>query len=301
MTATASAHPRARHRLEVSTLPPAAVFAGGLLLWLALGAARIWATDPLVVAVWATLGAFLVPVTFVLVMARRAPASIGTGALLRALVYGGITAAAVAGSAGALLELVTGGASLAPAALVGGAVLEEGAKLALVLVLARRFSPTVGTGLLLGGAVGAGYAAVGALGALLEARLALGSVALPPAAGSPIVLESGVALQHALLTPLGHPLWSALLAAVVLPVIASRGPWARVVLAGTGVVAAHAVATGGVTATAGLLGTGPVAVLAQVLVGAALAVPAVLAWRTVRLPAARESGARRAERVTADW
>ncbi|HEY8589168.1 MAG TPA: hypothetical protein VIL55_06430 [Naasia sp.] len=292
MTVTASAHPRARHRLlEASALPPAAVLAGGVLLWLALGAARSFADDPLVIAVWATLGAFVVPLTLVLAMARRSASGPGTAALLRTLIYGGIASAAVAGSAGALLIAATGGATLSPTLVLGSAVLEEGTKLALVLLLARRFSPTAGTGLLLGGAVGAGYAAFDALGRILEAHVALNSALLPAAAGAPILLESGVAIQHALLAPLGHPLWSALLAAVALPALSARGGWGRIAVAGIGVVAAHAIFTSGVAAAAGLLGSGPAAVLTQVAVGAALALPALLAWRTVRAGAAQAGGA----------
>lgn len=291
MSVTASAHPRARHRLpEVSSLPPSTVLAGGLLLWVALGAARGWADDSLVVAVWATLGAFLVPLALVLTMGRRS-ASIGTAPLLRALVYGGIAAAAVAGSASALIGALTGGAPLAPAALLGGAVVEEGAKLALVLILARRFAPTTGTGLLLGGAVGAGFAAFDALGALFEAHVALSSAYLPAAVGAPILLESSVALQHAVLAPLGHPLWSALLAAAVVPVVAARGPWRRLLLPAAGVVAAHALFTGGVAAAGGLLGGGPVAVLTQLAVGAVLAAPVALVWRHVLRRSAAEAGA----------
>jgi RsiW-degrading membrane proteinase PrsW (M82 family) len=262
--------PRSRRPLAAPLLLSA------VALWLYLGFASTWSTGAAVPIAWALLGAYLVPTALVVELGRR-DAGLSTVVLLRTLLVGSLLAAVSTATLGDGAPRLLGSALPGwTTGLLLPAIAEAAAVVLLVRVLGRRMHLGVRSALFLGGALGAGYAAFESLGAILHALSALRGVPLPAAAPPSALLEGAVTVQQALLLPLGHPVWGALLGAAV--VVTGRRA-----LAGTlaVVLASQLVVAGAFAVTGGLLGTGPAALVVQTALTAAVAWPALLALRTV--------------------
>jgi hypothetical protein len=268
-----------RHR--VAGAPPsrrsltAPVLLAAVALWLYLGFASTWSTGAAVPIAWALLGAYLLPTALVVEFTRRRP-GVPAVILLRTLLLGSLLAAVTTATLGEGLPRLLGpGLPGWAGGLLLPAVAETVAVALVVRAVARRMGSEVRSGLFLGGALGAGYAAFGSLGAILQVLSALSGVPLPSAAPPSVLLEGAVTLQQAFLAPLGHPVWGALVGVAVL---SSRAALAR---AAAVVLASHLVVAAAFTVSGGLLGTSPAALVLQTAVTAAVAWPAVLAWRVV--------------------
>jgi hypothetical protein len=142
-----------------------------------------------------------------------------------------------------------------------------------VLVVGRRTLPTPRGGLFLGGAIGAGYAAFAALTAVLRAIDAFAGTSLPAGTPAPALVESMVTVQQALLAPVTHPVWGALIGAAV---FAGRP---SAIAAAVGTALAHLAVDVTAAVSSGLLGTSAAAFVVQLLACGAVAAPAALVWR----------------------
>jgi len=151
------------------------------------------------------LGSFLVPVTAVLWYLDHYDSEVAAGRVVfNAFLVGGVLGVLAA----SLLEgWVAGGGIVA---FLGVGLIEEGAKLlALVLVARRLPKVAVRDGVVLGAAVGFGFAALESSGYALTALFANASGHL-----SLIALVETEVLR-AVLAPLGHGLWTAILGGVL--------------------------------------------------------------------------------------
>lgn len=223
-TAQASvAHPQRHHGWWWRTL------IGGLALWIATVAVTIATGNTNLVPTVILLGSFLVPFVVALFAADRVT---GTATVLRLLM-----AFAVGGVCGVL------GASLLEADLPSAVwvyllvgAIEEFVKGALVVVIGWTILPrTWAQGALLGATVGAGFAAFESAGYAFNAALT--------SQGIDIVALVQTELLRALLSPVGHVLWTAVLGAVIFDAAAGRRhlrlSW-RIPLAYLGVALLHA-------------------------------------------------------------
>ncbi len=149
------------------------------------------------------LGNFAVPISFVaFLVERRHRSPLPLSAALLTVFYGGVVGTFAAG----LLEpIVIGNLTLATFFEVG--VIEEFAKILGVLIIARHHRHTSEIdGIILGVAAGMGFAALESTGYAFTAFLA---------SNGSLSATVGVTLLRALLAPLGHGLWTAILAAVL--------------------------------------------------------------------------------------
>ncbi|BDZ44803.1 hypothetical protein GCM10025866_07120 [Naasia aerilata] len=243
------------------------------MLWLYLGFASLWSTGAVVPVAWALLGAYLVPTALVIELGRRRPGVSGV-VLLRTLLLGSLLAAVTTATLGDGVPRLLG--SLIPAWATGlllPAVIEIAAIALTVRALGRRMDLTARSGLFVGAALGAGYAAFAALGGILRAISALTGVPLPAAAPPTALLEGAVTIQQALLGPLGHPVWGALLGAAVMT---SRGALTRVIAV---VLASQLLVAAAFTISGGLVGTSGAALFLQTGLTALASWPAVLTLR----------------------
>jgi RsiW-degrading membrane proteinase PrsW (M82 family) len=200
----------------------------GLVLWGATVVVTTVTRNSNLVPTVILLGSFLVPFSVALFAADRGT---GTATAMRFLLAFGV--GGVCGVLGAsLLE------SGLPSAvwsylLVGG--IEEFVKGALVVVVGLTVRPkTWRQGALLGATVGAGFAAFESAGYAFNAALTAQGIDI----GSLVQTE----VLRALLSPVGHVLWTAILGAVLFDVAALRraGGWWRVLVAYAGVALLHA-------------------------------------------------------------
>lgn len=148
------------------------------------------------------LGSFLVPFAVVLFATERVSTTFPTAALMIAFFVGGILG--VLGASVLEAPLRAGG--------VGGFLLvgltEELVKAVLLVVMGRLLIPkTARQGALLGATIGAGFAAFESAGYAFNASLGRGGIDL---AG--LVQTEAI---RAVLTPLGHVLWTAVLGAAI--------------------------------------------------------------------------------------
>lgn len=179
------------------------IFLAGFVLWVAAAATCYLTNDPNLVPTVILLGSFLAPVTFAVWafqrMTRKGPQTVLTPGLLFSAFVG-------AGVVGLILATVLETLLLRGRPLLfypGVAVIEETVKLAAVWILARRLpSYTRGDGMVLGATVGFGFAAFESSGYAFSALLGETSLKLGP------LLETE--MVRALLTPVGHGLWTAL-------------------------------------------------------------------------------------------
>ncbi|UBU18910.1 PrsW family intramembrane metalloprotease [Nonomuraea gerenzanensis] len=179
------------------------IFLGGLALWVATVVVTFVTGNANLVPTIILVGSFLVPVTFVAFAFRHADAVITAQRIFAAFVYGGVLG--VLGASileSALLTHLSGWGYLAIGAI------EEGVKLAVLWLLARRLPCyTARDGMVLGAAVGFGFAAFESAGYAFNALFTSGGLSL-------LDLVETEALR-AVLAPVGHGLWTALLGGVL--------------------------------------------------------------------------------------
>ena len=149
------------------------------------------------------LGSFMVPATYVAFFYDRrhlSKLSLPTTAL--SFFYGGVLGVFAA----SLLEpLLISNLDFGSAFVVG--LIEEFAKILGILVIARRWRhDSMMDGVILGAAAGMGFAALESTGYAFTAFLA---------SGGSLSVTVGVTLLRGLLAPLGHGIWTAILAAVL--------------------------------------------------------------------------------------
>lgn len=256
----------------------------GIALWLALGlVVVVGLQDRIVLAGWSFLGAFLVPSALVYAMAGRLRPSdsITPSDLARFMLLGGFLAFCIGGTVDATIGHFAPGPNPSTPSMVSFAlsgVVEEFAKLVIVLVLARRTVKTVRNGLFLGGAVGAGFAAFETLGYVIEIPIKMGAVA----DGGFVKWDAFVAFDRALTSPLGHPLWAALLAAAVFAAASRHGGRYRitfgVVGAYLGVAVLHGLNDVALTLGTSMISNTLLQVVVSWMIVIVIAVPGVLVW-----------------------
>jgi RsiW-degrading membrane proteinase PrsW (M82 family) len=179
------------------------ILLGGLALWVATVVVTFVTGNVNLVPTIILVGSFLVPVTFVAFAFRRADAVITTQRIFSAFVYGGVLG--VLGASILESALLTNMSSWGYLAI--GAI-EEGVKLAALWLLARRLPfYTPRDGMVLGAAVGFGFAAFESAGYAFNALFTSSGLSL-------LNLVETEALR-AVLAPVGHGLWTALLGGVL--------------------------------------------------------------------------------------
>jgi len=193
--AVGAAHPHHRHGWWWKTLLV------GFVLWVVTIIVTISTLNTNLVPTIILLGSFLVPFTVVLFVIERVTGSVSTMQLIVAFFVGGIL--------GVL------GASLLEADLQSGAAVyvvvgfvEEFVKGVLLVVVGWRVRPKTATqGALLGATVGAGFAAFESAGYAFNAAITSRGIDLPSLLQTEVV--------RAILSPVGHVLWTAILGAVL--------------------------------------------------------------------------------------
>ncbi|WP_206184722.1 PrsW family intramembrane metalloprotease [Thermoactinospora rubra] len=175
------------------------ILLGGSALWMASVVVTFATRNANLVPTIILAGSFLVPVTFVAYAFRRADPVVTGQRVFAAFVYGG--AVGVLGASvleSVLLAHASGWAYLQ----VG--LIEEAVKLAVLWLMARRLPAyTARDGMVLGAAVGFGFAAFESAGYAFNALFTSSGLSL-------LNLVETEALR-AVLAPLGHGLWTALL------------------------------------------------------------------------------------------
>jgi RsiW-degrading membrane proteinase PrsW (M82 family) len=207
------AHPHHRHGWWWKTLVV------GFVLWVVTIVVTISTSNTNLVPTIILLGSFLVPFTVVLFVIERVTGSVSTMQLIVAFFVGGIL--------GVL------GASLLEADLQSGAAVyvvvgfvEEFVKGVLLVVVGWRVRPkTARQGALLGATVGAGFAAFESAGYAFNAAITSRGIDLASLLQTEVV--------RAILSPVGHVLWTAILGAVLFGASHGRArfrwSWATVV------------------------------------------------------------------------
>ena len=190
-----SVHPHHRHGWWWKTL------LAGFLLWVVTIVVTVLTSNTNLVPTIILLGSFLVPFTVVLFVIERVTGTVSTMQLVTAFFVGGIL--------GVL------GASLLEADLHQGAFLfivvgfvEEFVKAVLLLVVGWRVRPkTARQGALLGATIGAGFAAFESAGYAFNAAITQRGIDLYSLLQTEVV--------RAVLSPVGHVLWTAIIGAVL--------------------------------------------------------------------------------------
>ncbi|MBM7802860.1 RsiW-degrading membrane proteinase PrsW (M82 family) [Curtobacterium luteum] len=191
----AAVHPHHRHGWWWKTL------LSGFLLWVVTIVVTVVTQNTNLVPTIILLGSFLVPFTVVLFVIERVTGTISTMQLVTAFFVGGILG--VLGAS--LLE-----ANLRQDALLYIAVgfVEEFVKGVLLVVVAWRVRPkSARQGALLGATVGAGFAAFESAGYAFNAAITSRGIDLVSLLQTEVV--------RAILSPVGHVLWTAILGAVL--------------------------------------------------------------------------------------
>ena len=174
---------------------------GGVALWLVTIVVTIVTSNVNLVPTLILLGSFLVPFSVVLFAAERISGSFSVTQLMVAFFVGGVL-----GVLGASLLEADLQQSVWTLLIVG--FVEELVKGVLLVLVGRSLVPkTARQGALLGAVVGAGFAAFESAGYAFRAVLAPGGLDL----ASLLQTEA----LRAVLTPLGHVLWTAVLGAAI--------------------------------------------------------------------------------------
>jgi RsiW-degrading membrane proteinase PrsW (M82 family) len=179
------------------------VLGAGLLLWLASVALLVTTGAITLVPTVILLGSFLVPVTAVTFFFEHDPGpTLHLRTVVEAFLIGGLL-----GVFGAVaLEAVLVGPG--PFQYLGVGLIEEGAKLAALVLIARRLPAyTTRDGIVLGAAVGFGFGALESSGYAFAALLAQNGLSLPD------LLQTEV--LRGLLAPVGHGLWTGILGGIL--------------------------------------------------------------------------------------
>ncbi|WP_144760047.1 PrsW family intramembrane metalloprotease [Curtobacterium sp. 9128] len=205
MSATADLpvdHPHHRHGWWWKTLLV------GFVLWAVTIVVTVATSNTNLVPTIILLGSFLVPFTVVLFVIERVTGTVSTMQLVTAFFVGGILG--VLGAS--LLE-----SNLRQGALVylGVGLAEEFVKGVLLLVVGWRVRPkTARQGALLGATVGAGFAAFESAGYAFNAAITTRGIDLVSLLQTEVI--------RAILSPVGHVLWTAILGAVLFGVAHGR-------------------------------------------------------------------------------
>lgn len=187
------------------------IFVVGLVMWLATVLVTFVTENSNLIPTIILLGSFLVPITFVAYALGRADEVINAQRIFGAFIYGGLLG--VLGAS--VLESVFLRQS-SVLAYVGVGLIEEGVKLAVLWLLARRLPRyTLRDGMVLGAAVGLGFAAFESAGYAFNALFTRTGLSLLD------LLETEV--LRSILTPVGHGLWTAILGGVLFAAAARYG------------------------------------------------------------------------------
>lgn len=173
----------------------------GLALWVATVAVTVATLNSNLIPTLILLGSFLVPFCVMLFVMERIAGNISTLQVIIAFFIGGICG--VLGAS--LLE-----ADLAPslASYLGVGFIEEFVKALLLVIIGWRVMPkTASQGALLGATVGAGFAAFESAGYAFNAAIT--------AQGIGLVMLLQTEVLRAILAPVGHVLWTAILGAAI--------------------------------------------------------------------------------------
>ncbi|GAA4380967.1 PrsW family glutamic-type intramembrane protease [Paeniglutamicibacter cryotolerans] len=193
------------------------------------------------------LGSFLVPFCVVMFVLERVSGNLSTIQVIRAFVIGGIC-----GVLGA--SLLESDLKSSVFTYVGVGFIEEFVKGAILLVVGWRILPkTAGQGALLGAAVGAGFAAFESAGYAFNSVIT--------AQGLDLVTMLQTEALRAILTPVGHVLWTAILGAALFGAARGRKHYRfafSIIGAYVGVALLHGLwdSLGGLTTLLALLITG---------------------------------------------
>jgi RsiW-degrading membrane proteinase PrsW (M82 family) len=178
------------------------VLLSGALLWIVTIVVTIATRNTNLVPTLILLGSFLVPFSVVLFAAERISSTFPTSSLMIAFFVGGVLG--VLGASLLEAPLTTGG--IGGFLLVG--LIEELVKAVLLVITGRHLVPkTARQGALLGATVGAGFAAFESAGYAFNAAITTQGLSLVA------LLQTEV--LRAVLTPLGHVLWTAVFGAAI--------------------------------------------------------------------------------------
>ncbi|WP_426515552.1 PrsW family intramembrane metalloprotease [Diaminobutyricibacter sp. McL0618] len=173
----------------------------GLALWIVTIVVTVTTQNSNLVPTLILLGSFLVPFCVVLFVIERVTGSVSTLQLILAFFVGGIL-----GVLGASLLEARLPQTFAVYGLVG--LIEEFVKGVLLVIVGWRVVPkTAKQGALLGATIGAGFAAFESAGYAFNAAITAQGIDLTS------LLETEVV--RAILAPVGHVLWTAILGAVI--------------------------------------------------------------------------------------
>jgi RsiW-degrading membrane proteinase PrsW (M82 family) len=297
-------HPHHRHGWWWKTL------IAGLVLWAITIVVTSVTLNTNLIPTLILLGSFLVPFCVVLFVVERLVGNVSTLQVVLAFFVGGM-----GGVLGASLLEANLHANLWTYVVVG--LIEEFVKAAILIIVGWRVVPkTPAQGALLGATVGAGFAAFESAGYAFNAAIT--------AQGIDLVSLLQTEVIRAILTPVGHVLWTAIIGAVLFGVAGGRERfrWSFLILAAyVGVAILHALwdSMGGISSFLALIFTGnalqelqygfllprtaqAASNLATVLYIVGLAVASVLGvlalWIALGRPTGRSSGARRAAEAT---
>ena len=181
----------------------AMIFAGALALFAITVASEDLASNPALLPELISIGAFVVPVSFVALVRDLVP---GPGVPVRALVTCFVAGGVIGTAAASLIEYdALRDFGVLPTLLVGS--IEEPAKLLVpLIVLAVGVHRRTADGLVLGVAAGMGFAAFETMG------YALGALAGPNGSVSACV---DVLMLRGALSPCGHPAWTGAICAAL--------------------------------------------------------------------------------------
>ncbi|HEU5111582.1 MAG TPA: PrsW family glutamic-type intramembrane protease [Micromonosporaceae bacterium] len=175
----------------------------GLGLWLATVVVTFLTGNPNLIPTLVLLGSFLVPVTFVAwAFERRDTGETTAGLIFNTFITGGVL--------GVLAASVLEAYLLHPSwwLFLGVGLIEEGAKLAVLMVLTRHLTvKSVRDGMILGASVGFGFAAFESAGYAFTAMFTTEGLSL--------IQLVQTELLRGLLAPVGHGLWTAILGGVL--------------------------------------------------------------------------------------
>ena len=219
----------------------------GLVLWIATTAETAFTLNSNLIPTLILLGSFLVPFCVMLFVLERISGTISTLQVVIAFFIGGILG--VLGAS--LLEI-----GLVPSfySYLAVGFIEEFIKGVLLIIVGWRVMPkTAAQGALLGAAIGAGFAAFESAGYVFNAAVT--------AHGIDLMTLLQTELLRAILAPVGHVLWTAILGAAIFGAASRRNrfrPSFGILAAFVGVSLLHALwdSSGGLTALLAFLLTG---------------------------------------------
>jgi protease PrsW len=187
------------------------IFIVGLVMWLATVLVTFATENSNLIPTIILLGSFLTPITFVAYAFGCADEVINAQRIFSAFVYGGLLGVLGASVLESVFLRQQSGLLY-----VGVGLIEEGVKLAVLWLLARRLPRyTMRDGMVLGATVGFGFAAFESAGYAFNALFTKTGLSLPN------LLETEV--LRSTLMPVGHGLWTAILGGVLFAVAARYG------------------------------------------------------------------------------